>query len=179
MEIKNSKGEVIEVHLKEKWNVPVKRRPVPYIFGLLLFILSLASMVFIIIRFGGGPRMLLVIGFYCLLFVLINLRMIIKMFKPAEYVVKTKNDTLSIIRNGTEKFSITSQKTSKIVPYQYGGDYGGDIIGIIICEEIPKGLSLGKKYNARFVFVPQDEVLGLFKLLNDFYGEQRLSELTV
>lgn len=119
----------------------------------------------------GGIALLLI----CVLFfALINIQMIIKMFNPAEFTVIIEGDTLVIRRNRKEKLSVTSMKTKKIFLVRQLGD----IVIIGIYEEEPGFLSSGKGYRVPLAFIPQEQVSNFIRLLQDFYGKDRLLALT-
>ena len=173
MELKNNEGKSIEIHLKEKWNVAFKKLPILFGFLYLLCFVFIVVSIVLIIQSGGEAREFVLLILSLLLFLLFSIPTIPRLIKPAEYLVRIENDTLSIHRNGKEKLSITSQKTVKIIvnrPRKY-------LAGVGIFEKMPEGFSKGIGYSINFSYIPDDETQEFLKLLVAFYGEQRLKEL--
>lgn len=183
MEIKNSKGEVVEVHLKEKWYSFPQKTPVFYVFIVLIFfVLPLAGLIYFLFIVEEDHETImgpLMVCLFCMLgFLTINIKTIIKMFKPEEIIVRIDDESL-FIHNGKKSYSITSsQRTKKIVYNYFGLDFRKKhILGVQILEELPKFFSSGQGYMIGLSYVPEDEVQELLGLLCNFYGEQRFSEL--
>ena len=175
--VKNNEGKIFEVHLKEKWYVSIKRTPVS--FGIIVLFFIVAPLIMMIVTVanadpaGWSPsdKAGAILSAVCFLFFfIVNIPIIKRMIAPAEFVVKTNDGTLSIARNGKEKYSIAAQNTNQIVLNRFRKEF----IGMGIFEEEPKLVSKRKGYVLRLAFVPKEERQELMKLLCGFYGEQRL-----
>lgn len=174
----NSNEESLNIVLmKEKWSEWLKKRKKTFIFLMIFFIGLPLFLIISKIVAGGGTEIIAGIGILiiCVLFVaLINIQMIIKMFNPAEFIVDVEGATLIIRRNGKERLSITSMKTKKILLVRQFGD----IVQIGIYEKEPGFLSSGKGYRVPLAFIPQEQISDFVRLLQTFYGKERLLALT-
>lgn len=173
----NNEESLNMVLMKEKWSEWLKKRKKTFIFLIILFVGIPLFLVTFQIAVGRGNEIMVGIALLliCVLFfALINIQMIIKMFNPAEFTVIIEGDTLVIRRNRKEKLSVTSMKTKKIFLVRQLGD----IVQIGIYEEGPGFLSSGKGYRVPLAFIPQEQVSNFIRLLQDFYGKDRLLALT-
>lgn len=170
MEIKNNEGELTGVHLQENWKVWPKKRAVFYVtFLLVFFITAIVFALYVISQFDLKAG-LIILAIAIGVFLLVNITTILMIFKPAEYHVVIKNDKLIITCNEKEMLSLTSQETRKIIVYRQDSD----IEGIGIYEVEPDNFSAGVGYRLNLSYIPNGEIIELVKLLELFYGQDRL-----
>ena len=176
MEIKNNEGKNVEVHLKEKWYASIERTPVAWVIAFLIFVV--APLFLMISTIGeaepagreSSHEATAIISVICILFfLLLNIPLIKRIFKPAEYVVEANNGTLTITRNGEEKLTITSQNTNKIVLNRHRRE----TIGMVIFLEEPDLNSQREGHPINLSFIPKEEKQEFLNLLVSFYGEER------
>lgn len=170
MEIKNNEGKLIGVQLQENWKVWPQKRAIVFVTFSLVFFITVLGFVFYIISQLNLKSGLIVLAIAIGVFLLVNTATILKALKPAKYNVMTENGILTITCNGKEKLSITPQYTNRIIIYRHDND----LEGIGIYEVEPNALSDGVGYKLDLSYIPNDEIRELLRLLELFYGRDRL-----
>lgn len=166
MEMENNERINKEVCLKTKWYEAIKKAPISNAVLFLMFFGG--SLLMLFTGFSTGDKESFFMGSIALLFyILLNIPIILRILKPIEYVVRINGDLLTIYKNGKTWYSITSQETNKIVL----SVFLRKIIGIVFFK------SSGEWKQWKMNYISKDEAMELMKLLQDFYGEQRFSEL--
>ena len=161
MEIINLEEKFTGVQLQERWQEWPSKHPVAFALLLVMFLLLPIVSMFLLFTDGEVTLGLLIFALPFCFFLLINLATIIKMFKPAEYLVKIQEGTLTVSRNKEEKFSIALQDIKKIVFFRHAGT----ITGVTIYKEAPDIFYSGKGYNLPLAYIPQKEIEELAGLL--------------
>lgn len=161
MEIINLEEKFTGVQLQERWQEWPSKHPVAFALLLVMFfIIPLFLMIFLLTE-GENPLALVVFAIPFCFFLIINIPAIIRMFKPAVYLVKIQQGTLTVSRNQEEKFSISLQDIKKIVFYRHAGT----ITHVGIYKEAPDFFSSGKGYHLPLAYIPQKEIEELARLL--------------
>lgn len=171
MEIKNSEGKLIGVQLQENWKVWLQKRAIVYVTFSIVFFITVIGFVFYVTSQLNLKSGLIVLAIAIVVFLLVNTATILKALKPAKYNVMTENGILTITCNGKEELSITPQYTNKIIIYHHDSE----LEGIGIYEVEPNILSNGVGYRLDVSYIPIAEIKELLKLLELFYGHDRLS----